>query len=60
MQETSKNQMTMTVRLKFNEGGMCDDCDIKKHALMCSAERCCISELRDDGKDGNWIIDDGK
>lgn len=57
MQEISKEQMKMTVKLKFNDGGSCEGC------FFC-VNPCrdieCTMDTRIDKKNGNWILDDGK
>lgn len=58
MQEISKDQMKITVKLKFNEGGDCESC------FFFYVSKCpmglCLDETRADKKDGNWIMDDWK
>lgn len=60
MQEISNDQMTMTVKLKFNEGGRCKECVKNSECSGVADGTFCSSFQRSDGKNGNWILDDGK
>jgi hypothetical protein len=59
MEFMNDEQTRMSLKLKFNEGGICDDCCIKNGSKLCS-DSPCIKAMRKDGKDGNWIVDDAE